>query len=1073
MNTLNQLYEIQKLLFALNKDELIFISGLYKTRYDFEDKNLQTEIAIIKLKQLFMQFRKKERKFSKIDSLTLNKFWRKKHKKPIAEIILKNMEQLKHLIDNDPESYSTMLIKIIFIINNDKTTCNNVKTDIDHIKNLNNLVLKSNDIEKIVSMISKKRRYKRPQRKYSNKPEKPIKIGVSLENKIFHEILQKKKEIFPEEKNDDNTKQMVQEYLSAVRNHKSYNKAMSVVRELSQNYKKHVYVYASFKRVECMKKYFDFIFELKSASNGKIDNIIQTAIYVFFDEYHTHFDFIFENELKVEQLPFKYDDCELRYIVESTILDYFIKMKDYKHIHQIIEYFIDYLSDRQYIEKFATHEIRFYFANLKGILRCLNYQNDRQNDILSDMWAINKKIKKKVNSMKLKYKYFHQYEHLIDFKSINFKQISKSDHGKTIMDIYVLADKIKLIKYLKKVYNVHPFSYLKYKRILKRKKIYTMYQYRDSIYFKHLKPQIQVSPKIIQPIPMVSFINFKNLIQIPVEKTNPIEKKTYTQKIDKLQKTIDVNNFKTLFNLPTKNIEDTLDHFNKMVLQLDDNNKNILLSNHLNSSIRIMETKYKNVIDNVEKSKMKREINLMKIKKQNFQSQIRDLDQNGYEYGTNYDNFIPSGVYLTSDIIKQTEKMKATMEMIDKMTDDKQKHEYVNVFLINMISSYESTNTQLYNIYNLFINHKIDTIFENYCREFYKQIKQDLRKINNSKKNIKQNGIQFAQLSMILLFILQNEEFIEKFYKTQTISQNKIFTNKFVKINHNNNIGKVLYEEENVLFVKTDTNIETVDKTLVTIIKSFENKEVIITTKHPHKGRLCRVYKQLGDVLMVTLDGYGKNPNSTTNIKTFRINLSGVKVVYKKKDFSIIVNGEKKTKTYILADTDYNKNTIVKPYKEEIKDLYSISRFLFRHVIQNNKTFNPVLFNKLYKIALHHVNEIILGNNKKIKTLRKMKKQKHPKFTTEKVKAERFGLVDMDISFSMFRLTEKDEFEILNDNSINYLRESEIENKLLKIVKSPAELEEERKQYNQTRLKNISKKSDNFMHFLNQISLQF
>ena len=62
---INHLYDIQNKLFSLDENELVYLNGLYDSHHDFSDKILQKEIGIEKLKRIFFQYLRKEKKFDK------------------------------------------------------------------------------------------------------------------------------------------------------------------------------------------------------------------------------------------------------------------------------------------------------------------------------------------------------------------------------------------------------------------------------------------------------------------------------------------------------------------------------------------------------------------------------------------------------------------------------------------------------------------------------------------------------------------------------------------------------------------------------------------------------------------------------------------------------------------------------------------------------------------------------------------------------------------------------------------------------------------------------------------------
>jgi len=99
---------------------------------------------------------------------------------------------------------------------------------------------------------------------------------------------------------------------------------------------------------------------------------------------------------------------------------------------------------------------------------------------------------------------------------------------------------------------------------------------------------------------------------------------------------------------------------------------------------------------------------------------------------------------------------------------------------------------------------------------------------------------------------------------------------------------------------------------------------------------------------------------------------------------------------------------------------------------------------------LGKVNEIICDNAKKLKLIGSMQKTNKDYMKTKR-SFERDGMFPMDFRNSMFRTTTLNDIIILKDNSLDYIREDEIEKKFVTVKESPEDIkkrEEEQKAEN-------------------------
>jgi hypothetical protein len=1058
-SVIQELYKVQNQISDLSDDEVITFNNLYNLRYDFSNEKLQKEIGVEKIKDLFLQFIKKTKKFSRMDSLLFKKFLSisKNENRQLQDVFIQNFDDVKHLITDVTDNKTTITLKIIYLYENNILTLTQIENDIDYVKSITNLSNEHNKIDKILRIINKNKVYKRSTKKGIKRNQKVTEekgITIRTKNKIFKYILEIKEEIFKEE--------VEEEYIN-------YDKEVEMILKKfnKKDNKHHIYVNSpTCEKNQKIEAYLDFLFNLKEKSDGKIDDIIDNSFYSFFDEYHTHFDYMFANELPFNRLPFKYDDGDNIVVVKATFVTYLTNMKNYHRIFEIIDYFINYLNDRDYIKKFRETNIEFYFANFLGFLKCVGYK--KKNPILTEIFNVfqNDKLKKQIQIKDNKLKFFKKYNKYLDIENIDFKDIPKSEDGLHIMDILLLLNKMKLKEHLKKLYT-NERKYSKYLQILEHKCIVTFDQYKRSKYYREVKVE-EVKETVVvkeKKLDIKQLMNYKiNSTTTPINIEQPVI--SYKQKIENLQKDLDIINFKSLYGIVVEGKEETKEKLEKMILQLDTNNQNIIMSNSMESQIKIMETKMNSLTNDVEKTKMKRKIQSMINEMNRYKKEIRNLDENGYEYGTNYEKDIPnkSNTYISSEIINKAKRMQDVMAMIEVIDKKKNGNRFLNNFVINISNSYETTNQKLFDIYDLFMNHKIDTIFEKFCQKNYKQIKDNLKEITMNKTLMKKLSQDYGSLATIIFFILQNQDHINKYYKEQNTTSQVNYLNKFIK--YQDKIGKVILQNENKLHIQFDTDIEILDASFVTMVPSFEQQEVFICGKTIYKGCLGIVKKQVGDTVFVY--PYDRK-------KVISVNIKNIKLVPQYKN--IIVNGQ----TLRMILPKQQKSTIIQPKNVENKDLYSISRFLYNFIINTDKKPNDLYFNKLYSIVLKHVNEIIIDNESKLKVLQKLKKENNKCTKTHhcscyfctKNKYERNGLLKMDFNDSVFRTKKQNGISVLKDNAEDYLKEDVKEKQFQVIIKSPEELQMESEKQDEIIKENFIIKTKNIMDSFNNINLSF
>ena len=1137
--------QIQKRLSVLPDSIFQILSTNYNCRYEFSNERLQKEIGIEFLKTEFQAFFQKTKDFSKLDTMTLKKIIKlsRKYNQSLPEVISNNYDSLKHLVKIETETLPIFLLKILYLLEHQQITTNTIESDIKRFEEIHMLDESKKDFYDILALVNSNKKFKLPKRRFNKNKKITLKKQESYhidKNTIYKKFLDKKKSIFQdidekeEEQNiyfNNHDKKLLMEF-KKLNNHKP----------TIYDDKFHIYVYYDSKHINKITLFLDFIFELKKATYGKIDDIIKNTLFCLFDDYHTHIEYMLQQDKKFS-IPFKYESDDIVYVVQQTFINILIGIKTHKYINEIIEYYLEYLDHKDIIDNFIAIDENFYFANFKGLLNLLNY-SPKNSQIVNKMFQSFTKSKyqeKKNKTIENKYKQFLKFKHLIDFNNINWDNIPKNSYytrlqnidpkikqyftsdkttindvkqllntriknlenkleedefymndyntqiqhlntelelvdniqeeiinvGETMIEIEILIEQMKLKNYL---FNHYPRNWERKLKRLLRNDIKTFYQYRNSEFFKEIK-EVEIKEQKTKKIKRINVEQFYQTELDTISFTSSSTKKeTFQDKLKHLQTIVDIINFKTLFGLTVDHAKETTHQLEKMILQLDTNNKNIMMADLLQSNYQVLEIQMKNEMNIDKKSKMKQELKQMKIKIENFKSQIQDVDENGYKFGTNFEKEYQGNTFITSDIINQTKKMKTMMGMIDNMTKLKTENShFLNTFTINMLQNFENVNNQLYEKFNLYINHNIDTIFSNYVQKFNKNIKQDLETIDKHKLN--KMAYDVSRAMIIIFFILENEPDINSFYRKQEIITPIEYIGKYVK--YNDHFGKVVEYMNEKLYIQFKHDIEILDKNLVEIVPTLVNRDVYII-KGNYKGNIARIYKQQGNKISLTIDTYGKSESSlSTKIKTVHLDLSYIKPVKPFKVFNI--NGERK-RFYLQHDErDIEYKTIVEPIDIEIKDLFSITRFLFQHLTTNIKLENTYIesdFIKIYQIALSHVNQIILNNQRKILDLKDLKQKKDPNFDKKKKQYETEGLIDMNLRETIFRTNKKSSgIKVLNDNSLQYLKKvQEQKDKESEVRKLQSEIENEENLVREQELKILENKSNNILDFFNSLS---
>lgn len=1033
---LSEFYNIEHTLRALTSDEKTLFHNFCNVHYSshFKNEKLQKELDIEKLKYFFFECIKKRVSPQKSTIRLVNKILKitKIQKQPLQLTISQNYTQLKSIVDEidmPEDNLSIIMIKILYLIENEIIHCGNIGKNIEFVKSISHMSNEDMEIREIIDLLENKRKIKLPvhrgRKQFQKQSSEPLPVlTTKIKNQIYNKILNKKQKIFEieEEKIDD---------------------AQFDDIKFGEDDQIHCYFNFQYKTLECFKKYFDFIFKVKKASKGRIDDIIESSIFCLFDDYHCHFDVMFEKELPFNNIPFSYEQNEVIHMIQTSIVQYLVELKNHPHINEIVHYFINYLFDRDYVSKFIQHEIPFYFANIKGFLNLIGYNNDKEK--LSQMFKVFKFQKtKKSNSRKLTYIENKGYDKLIDFDQDFYKNVSMKldsdgiNNFENMVEIDILCAKHKLKMYIRELY---PKTWERKMRILESVDVITFKQFENSEYrdkyIKRIK-EVEEEKEEVEKIKRINFNDILKEISIPIEKeeekkeevviekeviSKETSKELFSKQLKSIQIKFDVFNFKTKYGLNVDDDDKIKEKFEKIVYQMDENNRNSILINGLESNITSLEKLYNMTLDNEEKSRLKRKINQLKSQKSNYEGNMRNVDSNGYEYGVNFEKPLVSSGFITSNVIKTSNKMKKTMEIIDTIYKKKKVNFRLNSFVINLLSNFEYVHNNLYEQFSLFMNHKIDLILENYLLRHQKIIRNEF-----TNKDICND---FIRLTCIIFFILQNENSIDQFYKYLIIPNKNIYINKF--ITYENKIGQVLEEKENNLYIKFEDEVKILDKDLVKLITNLKGKDVQIIRGH-YKGFLGTVYEQLGDNISMTLGTYGlSDVNSKANVTRLKKKISDVKIC-----------------SYNIEP----KSIHLIPKNKDNKDMYSIARFLYEQVTASNyggERKNN--FHEMYVKTLKHVNEIIFENESKREELKLKKHDEN--FMNIKREYERNGLIDLNLETSTFRTDIKNGIHILLDNSKNYINEDENERKFHNVELTKEEKEEQEKILKEKRISHL------------------
>lgn len=1028
MTTISNLYNVESSIRSFTSAEKEIFYGLFDSKYDFKNNTLQKEIGIEKLKTLFFQFIKKDVTLSDQDSRIVGKYLKmaKTTKTQLPILLSEEYQNLKHLVDNKNNSLSIIMLKILFLIENEKITIEGILSQIEFVKSISNMDTELSDVQEIMNMVVGVRKIKLPVRRGGKKQRKvketlEKKLTTRTKNKIYNQILKKKLEIFKdvelEEKTENDGNKFFDEQL------------MRILSKQHKDDKRHVYIYKKRNEIENLTEYFDFIFELKSKTN-KLDNILQSSINCLFDEYHTHINWMLEEQDEPFTFPFQYEQNDTVYIVQSNFISHLTNLRNYKYIHEIANYFIDYLINNEYLQKFIDHETPFYFAQLKGFLRLIGYTDNKQNQLYTVFKQnSNQEKRQKRSDKKIKFIQNKGFDKLIDIDINEISSIpigNKNDKGENLenyLEIKVSMDKLKLSFFLKSRF---PKTWERKHRVLKRKEVLTFKQFEESVFFEKYKlspVEEEEKKEDKKPEPFnfidIDFDDFNDYLPMKEEEVE----ESFDDNLKRMQVKLELIQFKMQYGLSTLDQGVLKNKYEKMLYQLDENNRNNILITNVESDIKMMERLFDKTSEN-EKSKVKRQILKLKMQKHEYQTNIKDVDKHGFAYGVNFEEQkYSSGGYVTTEVINATKKMQETMKIVDSMFKKKKVNLRLNMFVINLLNNFEYVHSQLYDLFSLFVNHKMDVIFEKYLMKHKTVVKTDLLNINNDKKKQKELGNDFSRLMMIIFFILENEKDSNKFYTLITKQNKYVYQDKFV--DYNGELGKVLEQKDDVLYIKFfEGSIEKIDKNLVKIVDNLERRNVKIK-KGPYKGWICSVYKQIGDELQMTLDTFGLNnvTDCKTNVRRLKMSIDDV-----------IIQRSNITNT---------QSTVYVPKDPDNKDLYSMARFLFQQITENsnnqNKNNNMMYFNDLYKTTLKHVNEIIYLNEGRNRELKELKRNKDKTFKKIKKIYESDGLINIDLSDVSFRTDERDDICLIKDNSKNYQNEEEDISRFNDIKPTPKE----------------------------------
>lgn len=1052
-----QLYAIESSIRNFDNDQRSILTSYQNIKYNFENEKLQREIGIEKLKVFFFQYIKKNVTPSSVDAKKINQILKitRKTKQSLLVVISEKYEELKTIqVDNMLHTISIIMLKIMYLIESEILTIDGVENDIKYIESIYQMDNKIHEIQDILDLTHQRKILLPGQKKQKSAIVKQL--SKKIKNTIFNKIFNIKQKIFTEQVDEKLYENLDEES-------EQYDKVLArIFKKQDQQDIFHIYITCTHDKITKFKNYFEFIFDLKSRSNNdSIDDIIQDSIFSLFDEYHTHFDFMLDQQDSFFSLPFKYEKDNCIYVVESTLIDYLTALQSYKHINFITEYFINYLFDREYVSKFFDHKITFYFAAFKGFLRIINYQNPNQSSQLSKILKVEvNKTREKRIFKKNSFINEEGYNKLIDIDEATILLISNvqkiSDDGETTesnlkiyLDLMVSISKYKLERILR---NNFPKTWMRKKKILEKRNIVTFKQLENSELFEKyikVKEQKEETDKEtdkkenknednFEYFDFENIKNFKNIKNIKLHKEPTLTK---------LQTNLDIMQFKIQYGLITTENNIEKQNYEKLLYNVDENNRNIILSSNLESKITILTTLAQKENNDIQKTLLFSQINSLTLQMKVYKSKIKDIASNGFQYGTNFEEEQHSVGYVTSDIIKQTKKLQEMMKIINAVGSKKALNPKFNTFSTRLLDNFQHVQNELYELYSLFINHKVGCQFEKYLTGNYKSIQNIISSMSTKKQDIYLIGADFSRLFTIILFIIQNNNDNDKYYSQISLNKEQEYFDKFVK--YQGNTGKVLEQKNDILYIQFENNIEKIDKQFVQIINNLEHKDVEII-KGPYKGFLGRVFQHIGDNISMTLDTYGlNNNNSKCHIRCLKMTVNDIRISQ-----NLISSNQK----------------ICTPRNPENKDLYSISRFLFHQVTTNFDNdgfqYDDFYFNKLYSNVLEHVNKMIKINQERQSELEELKKTTDKSFHKMKSIYESDGLVDLKLTKLSFRTIFDGNSIQLKNNSENYLNEEYLLYKLNKIVHTPEEILQKELRYQQKKYDKFIKSSNNFFNII-------
>ena len=1080
----SQLFTIENSLRSLSNDELCILNSNLETRFDLSNPELQKNIDVEKLKIFFFDYIKNQQNKNFIKSLREKEYNIKLIKKcirikqPIHLTIQEKYSELKPVVQKLDSKIDIrfVMLKIIYLLETYQIKTDYVKNQIEYIKQLSSMLEEQDKETEILSLILPKRTLLLPGKKRKNKIHKDKPLSIVQKNKIYNIFFQKKQDLLdkPEEKYEE-------EKFS-----RKDIEIFNILRKVKGSDKNHFYFRKTSDDVKNLQTFFEFVFKIKDLSNNKIDDIIKNSIESVFEEYHQHFDYIFENlnnedesNIKISKptaIPFKYETEELVYVIETSFVYMLGQMKKYKDINRVVAYYIDYLFEKEYIDKFRDFDMLFYLANLKGFLRMIGYKNQsKKRALIDDTFSVNFETHKKRLSRKEKFiktQKFEDtdftYEQLILININEFKNISltvgknkdneskkdrfarllkrvkndevvarrKSDRSdmELYLDILVYAD---IIKFKSRMRQLFPSYHQRRVRRLNRNGIITYYQYEQSEYFKRYeKVKDEEEEKKEVEIDIAAELErekwrseFRKYVHEPEKLT---EKQKFKNEFEKLQVQMDTMKFKILYGLQTDDTNELEKKYEKMLYQITDNNRNMMIVENLKSKISILENNLKR---HQNKSEIIQQIRLIKRQMNDYKNKIKDVDEHGFAYGTNFEMpYQGSGAYITKETINASKKLEDTMKFVELINEQSEKKKYVNKFAIEMVQTYSTTVTDLYKMFHLYVDSRIEAQFE---KKAFSMKKATIHQLGN-KSNWNQIEKDFAKLVAIIYFIIENYKKMNKFYRTYEREEYMDFVNKNVE--YNGEVGLVVDDKDDLAFVQfEDYHIEEIPKSNLEIVDKLVHKNVRIKRGN-YKGFMGRVYQQNKDEISLTLDTYGLNNPTNTSIKvrTFKLNVNDIKLV---------------------DDLKVKNTKVFEPKDIENKDLFSVARFLFDLINDNNRKPSGHYFTVLYSFTLKQINSMIKTNEKRKSEWKNITDKKHKKRYLKEGFMEKFDIP--------FRKVKDENIYVIADNSSSYIKEDEMKQRDNQVHLSKEQIERQNYFAEQEKLHKYGNKFDNIMGKIN------